>query len=197
MIHDRLARTFRHDDASRCNARRLRIDHDLRHDRLSERSYLFTMSDITHPPEALWLPRGCEKRFSANEPEPDWWSQTGSNRRPPACKAGALPTELWPLQISGIRSQHSGRACTPMPVPDPCKVVGLGRFELPTSRLSSARSNQLSYKPQAQQPGTSAPADAREKGCADGGQCRCQDPGSRITAPALAEDQDRCRSRHS
>ena len=30
-----------------------------------------------------------------------------------------------------------------------CRVimVGLGRFELPTSRLSSARSNQLSYKP--------------------------------------------------
>ena len=25
--------------------------------------------------------------------------------------------------------------------------MGLGRFELPTSRLSSARSNQLSYKP--------------------------------------------------
>ena len=24
------------------------------------------------------------------------WSQTGSNRRPPACKAGALPAELWP-----------------------------------------------------------------------------------------------------
>ena len=27
--------------------------------------------------------------------------------------------------------------------------VGLGRLELPTSRLSSARSNQLSYKPEA------------------------------------------------
>ena len=27
------------------------------------------------------------------------------------------------------------------------EVVGLGRFELPTSRLSSARSNQLSYRP--------------------------------------------------
>ncbi len=26
-------------------------------------------------------------------------------------------------------------------------LVGLGRLELPTSRLSSARSNQLSYKP--------------------------------------------------
>ena len=37
-----------------------------------------------------------------------WWSQTGSNRRPPACKAGALPTELWPR--SRARSQP---ACTP------------------------------------------------------------------------------------
>ena len=25
-----------------------------------------------------------------------WWSRPGSNRRPPACKAGALPTELRP-----------------------------------------------------------------------------------------------------
>jgi hypothetical protein len=39
----------------------------------------------------------------------DWWSQTGSNRRPPACKAGALPTELWPPQGSVIRDQVSGQ----------------------------------------------------------------------------------------
>ncbi len=26
----------------------------------------------------------------------NWWSQSGSNRRHPACKAGALPAELWP-----------------------------------------------------------------------------------------------------
>ena len=25
-----------------------------------------------------------------------WWSQTESNRRHPACKTGALPSELWP-----------------------------------------------------------------------------------------------------
>ena len=31
------------------------------------------------------------------------------------------------------------------PARDPREVVGQGRFELPTSRLSSARSNQLSY----------------------------------------------------
>ena len=30
---------------------------------------------------------------------------------------------------------------------DQQEMVGLGRLELPTSRLSSARSNQLSYKP--------------------------------------------------
>ena len=30
-----------------------------------------------------------------------WWSQTGSNRRPHACKARALPTELWPRPEEG------------------------------------------------------------------------------------------------
>src|SRR3546814_4660483 len=29
-----------------------------------------------------------------------WWSQSGSNRRPPACKAGAIPAELWPQKGS-------------------------------------------------------------------------------------------------
>ena len=54
---------------------------------------------------------GCETLgASGRENSPGWWSQTGSNRRPPACKAGALPTELWPLQVSGIRSQQSGRS---------------------------------------------------------------------------------------
>lgn len=30
-----------------------------------------------------------------------WWRMTGSNRRPPACKAGALPAELIPLDSGG------------------------------------------------------------------------------------------------
>ena len=38
-------------------------------------------------------------RFT-NHPTRVWWSQAGSNRRPPACKAGALPAELWPLITS-------------------------------------------------------------------------------------------------
>src|SRR5271168_2088964 len=47
----------------------------------------------------------------------------------------------------------------------PIKVVGLGRLELPTSRLSSARSNQLSYKPDEASCGTQGCASrTRRKG---------------------------------
>ena len=62
-----------------------------------------------------------------------WWSYAGSNRGPPACKAGALPAELWPrfTQVTCVKTS----------------LVGLGRLELPTSPLSGVRSNQLSYKP--------------------------------------------------
>lgn len=81
-----------------------------------------------------------------------WWSQTGSNRRPHACKARALPAELWP------RNQKTNAY--------PMSVVGLGRLELPTSRLSSARSNQLSYKPLTHIPSrTRDPAACRPSAC--------------------------------
>ncbi len=47
-------------------------------------------------------------------------------------------------------------------------MVGLGRLELPTSRLSSARSNQLSYKPELLNPVSAnvAPGRAR-RACRD------------------------------
>ena len=63
-----------------------------------------------------------------------WWRRTGLNRRPPACKAGALPLSYAPVP-------HASHGNTEF------YLVGPGRFELPTSRLSSARSNQLSYEP--------------------------------------------------
>ena len=74
-----------------------------------------------------------------------WWSQTESNRRHPACKAGALPAELWPLTqgVSCVSPGELGVGCVRI-----CrKLVGPIRFELMTSRLSSVRSNQLSYGP--------------------------------------------------
>ena len=63
---------------------------------------------------------------------------TGSNRRPPACKAGALPAELIP------QSKHNSRGRL-SPYAD--KVVGLDGFEPSTPALSRRCSNRLSYRP--------------------------------------------------
>ncbi len=68
-------------------------------------------------------------------PARSWWRRSGSNRRPPACKAGALPAELRPPSRHDRGSMPAVRHCTE-------KMVGLGRLELPTSRLSGVRSNQ-------------------------------------------------------
>ena len=65
-------------------------------------------------------------------PVPRRWRQRDSNSRPPACKAGALPTELCPRF-------WQPQSCIP--------PVGLSGLEPPTSRLSGVRSNRLSYKP--------------------------------------------------
>jgi hypothetical protein len=74
-----------------------------------------------------------------------WWSQSGSNRRPPACKAGALPAELWPRLVvtQGSFSRSGSRRARRLEL----QVVGLGGFEPPASPLSGVRSNQLSYRP--------------------------------------------------
>ena len=103
--------------------------------------------------------RGCATRSLKGEA---WWSQTGSNRRPHACKARALPAELWPRILLKRPAPVFALRATPGTLHSTIErgcatrshrrsVVGLGRLELPTSRLSSARSNQLSYKPQAQE----------------------------------------------
>src|SRR6201985_2659591 len=104
------------------NARARRCNRE-RADKISQRTSFFKRRAVT---------RAAAARLEV------WWSKTGSNRRPPACKAGALPTELWPRSAERVQHQVGGASG---------EVVGLGRLELPTSRLSSARSNQLSYKP--------------------------------------------------
>jgi hypothetical protein len=52
----------------------------------------------------IWTPRVYGSKIDVR------WSQRDSNPRPPACRAGALPAELWPLgAIVGIaRSRDRG-----------------------------------------------------------------------------------------
>ena len=78
------------------------------------------------------------------------WRWRDSNSWPPACKAGALPTELHPhLDFYSIQR------LSPMGLSGPYllseglafKLMGLSGLEPPTSRLSGVRSNRLSYKP--------------------------------------------------
>jgi hypothetical protein len=82
---------------------------------------LFTMSDsgATTRPGLRVTQTGKSRTMTS----PGWWSQTGSNRRPPACKAGALPTELWPRRRSRIRSHavmpHRGRPLSVARLSDP------------------------------------------------------------------------------
>ena len=61
-----------------------------------------------------------------------WWSLADRDSTP-AYKAG----RLFQLSEGPILIDRSTRL----------RMVGLGRFELPTSPLSGVRSNQLSYRP--------------------------------------------------
>jgi hypothetical protein len=69
----------------------------------------------------------------------------------------------------------SGRGSFPprcgAPGPPQCHVVGLGRIELPTSRLSGVRSNHLSYRPEI--PDRSK---LNREGGANGNPCICTAP---------------------
>ena len=73
---------------------------------------------------------------------PEWrWGD--SNPWPPACKAGALPTELHPHIGFGYWLNFNQSLMWFYIF----STMGLNGLEPSTSRLSGVRSNQLSYKP--------------------------------------------------
>jgi hypothetical protein len=102
-------------------------------------------------------PRGTRKHGRRADAAPNSeWRRSGSNRRPPACKAGALPAELRPRTPASRPSrsrtpnrQHRRAACASRQPPGRHgPSMGQGGFEPPTPRLSSVCSNQLSYWPE-------------------------------------------------
>ena len=46
---------------------------------------------------------GVRSSHLSYRPATNWWSWSGSNRRPPECKSGALPAELQPLNFRAWR----------------------------------------------------------------------------------------------
>ena len=106
----------------------------------------------------------CFSRSSIARNKSGAWTRCGVARRGSVASLNRHSTEDFPLKachsrLGGARRDRTddlllakqalsqlsyGPGCERIAL---CKVVGLGRFELPTSRLSSARSNQLSYKP--------------------------------------------------
>jgi hypothetical protein len=71
------------------------------------RSDALPLHDVENPGRRIEAPASClpdklscelhvMRALWASSTMRRWWSQTGSNRRPHACKARALPTELWP-----------------------------------------------------------------------------------------------------
>ena len=109
--------------------------------RRSHRQFRSTMSKTLEQGRSLQI----TSRPDRNCPDQDWWRRSDSNRRPEACKAPALPTELRPRISLESRQSRAARPWAARYRRRGAKLVGQGRLELPTSRLSSARSNQLSY----------------------------------------------------
>ncbi len=75
---------------------RLRVSHGIHIP--PERSERSPLHDVRNHARRLGDAR---RQILPDEPS-RWWSQTGSNRRPPACKAGALPAELWPRSAERV-----------------------------------------------------------------------------------------------
>ena len=109
------------------------------------------------------------------------WRRSGSNRRPPACKAGALPAELRPQKPKDLGVERMAyalrqhRTATPSRCEPPLSLrgtfsftkgkgkMGQGGLEPPTPRLSSVCSNQLSYWPPRSKHTTRGSAQSRDQ----------------------------------
>ena len=75
-----------------------------------------------------------------------WWSWSGSNRRPPECKSGALPAELQPQNWRpGIGGRTSRKNSLP-PAPGPWPLYfNRGQLDAGTMRPAHGRLGKTPY----------------------------------------------------
>jgi hypothetical protein len=109
-------------------------------------------------PEATRMKRKKAQRHTAGKDRSDTTASTRGDRRSGGARRDRTDDLLLAKQAlsqlsygpSGAQTTEGGGQTTSAVrrlYSVVWELVGLGRFELPTSRLSSARSNQLSYKP--------------------------------------------------
>ena len=98
------------------------------------------------------LARGAKQKAAA-EPRPQSGLRLSATSPAPAILRAAdrsAKTVHWTVFVSsdGLPAEaHAETRLACQPKPEGRRLVGRGGFEPPTSRLSSARSNQLSYQP--------------------------------------------------
>jgi hypothetical protein len=68
------------------------------------------LGGIEPPTSPLSGVRSSQLSYRPLLPPYAWWSWSGSNRRPPECKSGALPAELQPLLAVAFRFRSQLRA---------------------------------------------------------------------------------------
>ena len=102
------------------------------------RSIVFYQNCRT-PSSTNWVFRNNSSSFFSRAIRATTWRRAGSNRRPPGCKPGALPTELRPRPGVALPPTKPNVAA---PRPRRLQLVrmGLVGFEPTTSPLSGARS---------------------------------------------------------
>ncbi len=72
-----------------------------------KQTFFFRMRSLELPARNVRSQKATNRQLKQK-----WWSQPESNRRHSACKADALPTELWPLRISANGNGGPGQTRT-------------------------------------------------------------------------------------
>ena len=80
-------------------------------DRLAGSGFVFDYAGTGFVRNCLVSALACQGVVRNAVSNEAWWSRTGSNRRPPECHSGALPTELRPHR-DGISSKRRGLMST-------------------------------------------------------------------------------------
>ena len=120
------------------------------------------LGGLEPPTSSLSGMRSSQLSYRPSSLLPTWWSWSGSNRRPPECKSGALPAELQPLK--SITSVSGSLFCRVLPPHIQSRPVGYRNHQ--SSRWPFGKSRfTLSGDPMRGSPDNCLPGGLEWNGC--------------------------------